>query len=394
MREKLSKLVRRGKTRNGTTTANSKAQKSSPELPGHDDTTANPAPAKERRESSGTVARWNAMLSSLDLSLTPQPGESQRMRRIKSSHTVGKLKALLPKASSSKLYTTSDRPAGALTSESTKPKAPSEVERRADADSSMQGEPSAKERQESEKSPTSSPLPTTTTSEHGRGLTREDTAEETKDDGETASHDAESTGTGDEYGFREFENEYTWAAAVNEAVDLASTTDVDQQTRYAPAVTHETVRPHVHEVVHEQIHRDIHTHDVYRYIQPVHDVEFLPARHFVLDPADGGSSSLREVAEAELPPACAGPDAAWRDFPRQYAAAARAAAPPQPQQRSAAGRRTTFGDLHAAPPAEGESVIFHPPTLEYGRPEHGAVVQMNFDEHGRVDGMASRHVAA
>jgi hypothetical protein len=99
-------------------------------------------------------------------------------------------------------------------------------------------------------------------------------------------------------------------------LDLRDTTDVDQTTCEAPgnfpqklskgskqltsiftAVTHETIRPHVHEIQEEHIYRDIHNHDVYHRILPVYDVEILPAHHFVPGP-DGG---LIRVSEGDLP---------------------------------------------------------------------------------------------
>ncbi|KAI0147121.1 hypothetical protein GGR57DRAFT_266688 [Xylariaceae sp. FL1272] len=90
-------------------------------------------------------------------------------------------------------------------------------------------------------------------------------------------------------------------------LDLTNTTDMTQDTVHAPAVTHETVRPHVHEIIEEQVHRDIHTYDVYHRIQPIYDLEVLPARHFVQGP-DGRV----EVAATDLPLECTGPDARWR----------------------------------------------------------------------------------
>ncbi|XXH05270.1 hypothetical protein Hte_011695 [Hypoxylon texense] len=89
--------------------------------------------------------------------------------------------------------------------------------------------------------------------------------------------------------------------------DLTNTVDTDETTTYAAAVTHEAVRPHVHEIIEEQIHRDIHNHEVYHRVQPVYDVEFLPARHFVPGP-DG---SLVEVSEGNLPD-CTGPNQMWQ----------------------------------------------------------------------------------
>ncbi|KAK9420444.1 hypothetical protein SUNI508_06440 [Seiridium unicorne] len=94
------------------------------------------------------------------------------------------------------------------------------------------------------------------------------------------------------------------------SIDLTNTVDTDQTTTHRPApraaVVHETVRPHVHEIIEERIHRDIHTHDHYHYIQPVYELELLPARHFVPDP----EGRLVEVSESDLPD-CTGANQKW-----------------------------------------------------------------------------------
>ncbi|KAI1770000.1 hypothetical protein F4818DRAFT_434584 [Hypoxylon cercidicola] len=90
-------------------------------------------------------------------------------------------------------------------------------------------------------------------------------------------------------------------------IDLTNTVDTDEITTHAPAVTHETVRPHIHEIVEEQIYRDIHNHEVYHRIQPIYDVEFLPARHFV----PGREGGLVEMSEDDLPD-CTGPNQKWQ----------------------------------------------------------------------------------
>ncbi|KAH6657251.1 hypothetical protein BKA67DRAFT_655527 [Truncatella angustata] len=86
--------------------------------------------------------------------------------------------------------------------------------------------------------------------------------------------------------------------------DLTDTVDTDQYTYQAPAVTHEVVRPHIHEITHKEIHRDIHNHEYRHYIQPVFEQEFLPARHFVPDE----EGNLQEVSAKDLEgiPGCSG----------------------------------------------------------------------------------------
>ncbi|KAF2691106.1 hypothetical protein K458DRAFT_426479 [Lentithecium fluviatile CBS 122367] len=80
-------------------------------------------------------------------------------------------------------------------------------------------------------------------------------------------------------------------------INISSTEDVDKSTRFAPAVTHEVVKPHEHHVREEQIYREIHNYDVYHRIQPVSQTEILPSRHFIHD-ADG---NLVEITEDQIP---------------------------------------------------------------------------------------------
>lgn len=90
------------------------------------------------------------------------------------------------------------------------------------------------------------------------------------------------------------------------------TRTVDSYLTWIIAVTHEVVQPQVHEIVEEQITRDFHTYDEYRYIQPVYELEILPARHFV-EGVDGG---LVEVSESDLPD-CTGANQRWEIAERQ-----------------------------------------------------------------------------
>ncbi|KAI1384357.1 uncharacterized protein F4822DRAFT_445829 [Hypoxylon trugodes] len=101
-------------------------------------------------------------------------------------------------------------------------------------------------------------------------------------------------------------DERSFRTAKEEISDCTHTEDIDENVSYASVVTHETVHPQVHEILEEQIHRDVHNHDVYHRIQPVYDVEFLPARHFV----PGPSGDLVEVSENDLP-GCTGPNQRW-----------------------------------------------------------------------------------
>ncbi|KAK3203645.1 hypothetical protein GRF29_106g216345 [Pseudopithomyces chartarum] len=121
-------------------------------------------------------------------------------------------------------------------------------------------------------------------------------------------------------------------------VDLTDTEDVDKETRWAPGqlyllhpvplppntppeVTHETIKPHSHEIIQERIYREIHNHDIYHYIQPVYQTEILPARHFV----HNAQGDLVEVPADKLPE-CTGANQRWslvrgdREKPNKHAA--------------------------------------------------------------------------
>ncbi|KAI1653432.1 hypothetical protein F4813DRAFT_257564 [Daldinia decipiens] len=100
--------------------------------------------------------------------------------------------------------------------------------------------------------------------------------------------------------------ERSGAGGEKTVIDLRDTVDTDETITYAPAVTHETIRPQVHEILEEQIYREIHNHDVYHRIQPVYEVEILPARHFVPGPNGG----LVEVPEDSIPE-CTGANQNW-----------------------------------------------------------------------------------
>lgn len=92
---------------------------------------------------------------------------------------------------------------------------------------------------------------------------------------------------------RELEREL----GVEGQVDLSNTEDVEVVTRYAPAVTRETIIMNSHSVVEEQITREIHQDHIFHRILPVEEVEVLPARHYVPD----GKGAFREVSERQLP---------------------------------------------------------------------------------------------
>ncbi|KAI7342640.1 hypothetical protein KC354_g16180 [Hortaea werneckii] len=92
---------------------------------------------------------------------------------------------------------------------------------------------------------------------------------------------------------------------LNGIVDLNNTEDSRLHEKWAPAVTHETIREDVHNIREEVITREIHNHHVFHRVLPIVDIEVLPARHFV--PMEGGYA---EISEDEVP-GRAGQNAQW-----------------------------------------------------------------------------------
>jgi hypothetical protein len=80
--------------------------------------------------------------------------------------------------------------------------------------------------------------------------------------------------------------EDTKRSPTSAAITLDGITDTLRHTHLAPAVTHETVRPLVHNIQREQVTHEIHNTDIYHRILPIKDVELLPARHFVRSSTD------------------------------------------------------------------------------------------------------------
>jgi len=88
------------------------------------------------------------------------------------------------------------------------------------------------------------------------------------------------------------------APSLEGVVDLSNTVDTTVHETWAPAVTHEVVHKHFHNIREEVITRQVHTHDVYHRIQPIIDIQVLPSRHFLLHPTTGEKI---EVAEDQVP---------------------------------------------------------------------------------------------
>jgi len=68
-------------------------------------------------------------------------------------------------------------------------------------------------------------------------------------------------------------------AAISDFVSRSGHHDTTVHESVAPAVHHETVKPHQHEKVHTAIDKEIHQDHYHRTVQPVHDREVLPETH-------------------------------------------------------------------------------------------------------------------
>ncbi|ORY15609.1 hypothetical protein BCR34DRAFT_598342 [Clohesyomyces aquaticus] len=163
---------------------------------------------------------------------------------------------------------------------------------------------------------------------------------------------------------------------LSNVVDLNDSVDVDKVTEWAPAVTHEVVKPTVHRIREEHIYREIHNHEVYHRIQPVFETEVLPARHFIPNPQGSG---LIEVPESHLSN-CTGQNQRWSIGERRLATDATQSFPSKLTSPKILGQeqyRTPEGFQRT------ETTIAHPPTLEDMSGYDGPVLPMHFDEHGR-----------
>lgn len=127
-------------------------------------------------------------------------------------------------------------------------------------------------------------------------------------------------------------------------------------------MTHETVHKKVHHVREEVITRDIHTHDVFHRIQPIIDVEVLPARHFL--PVEGGG--LVEINAEDVP----GRRNNWVIAETASKIPSDEAAPAKVTRFTAREFPGTEGDAKRYITPEGiertEETWVHPPELETG----------------------------
>lgn len=171
------------------------------------------------------------------------------------------------------------------------------------------------------------------------------------------------------------------APSLEGVVDLRNTEDTTLQTKWAPAVTHETIYPETHHIRKEEIHREIHTHDVHHRILPVIDVQVLPARHFLT--AEGGG--LVEIDEDEVP-GRVGKKQHWIIAETASQLASDETPPKGPRRFTAREFPGEEGDEKSYVAPEGhirtESTWVHPPTVEEGGRLTGQTYPFHFGTEG------------
>ncbi|KAF2842469.1 hypothetical protein M501DRAFT_420531 [Patellaria atrata CBS 101060] len=121
--------------------------------------------------------------------------------------------------------------------------------------------------------------------------------EESKDDGDEVI--PRTSLTPPEAEGRSLKNDTWLHPSTSDVVDLSNTKDTTIVEKIVPAVTHETVHPHIHHIREESITREIHNHDVYHRILPVVDVEVLPTKHYIRSPEN--PTELIQISESQIP---------------------------------------------------------------------------------------------
>jgi hypothetical protein len=143
-------------------------------------------------------------------------------------------------------------------------------------------------------------------------------------------------------------------------------------TDLKPAVTHEIIKPHTHEIIQQKIYREIHNYEHFHRLQPVRMTEVLPPRHWIPNPDGEG---LIEISAEELP-ARTGENRWWSICEHSS---------PYSLQTSIPKYRTEPEIIDAGTyiTKEGyerkETIIRHPPTLADLTGYGGLVQAMHFD---------------
>jgi hypothetical protein len=138
-----------------------------------------------------------------------------------------------------------------------------------------------------------------------------------------------------------------------------------------PAVTHEIVKTHEHEIIQHRIFREIHNYEHFHHLQPVYDIEVLPPRHWIPNPEGEG---LIEISADELP-SRTGNNRRWKIVVEQPVLSA----PSQTQWRT----EPKIIEHPTRTTAEGferkETTIIYPPTLADMTDYKGLVQPVHFD---------------
>lgn len=80
-------------------------------------------------------------------------------------------------------------------------------------------------------------------------------------------------------------------AAISDFMGRAGHHDTSVHETVAPAVQHETIKPHQHEQINTAVDKEVHQDHYHRTVQPVKDREVLPETH----EANLGSVQHREI---------------------------------------------------------------------------------------------------
>ncbi|KAL1654561.1 hypothetical protein SLS61_002750 [Didymella pomorum] len=158
----------------------------------------------------------------------------------------------------------------------------------------------------------------------------------------------------------------------NGVADLRNTIDTDGDITWAPAVTHEVIKPHQHEIVQQKIYREIHNYEHFHRIQPVMMTEVLPPRHWIPNPNGEG---LIEISANELP-ARTGDNRWWSICEHSSPYSLHTALPKyrtEPEIIEAGTFMTEQGFERK------ETIIIHPPTLADLTGYGGPVQALHFD---------------
>ncbi|KAK4495550.1 hypothetical protein PRZ48_013882, partial [Zasmidium cellare] len=157
--------------------------------------------------------------------------------------------------------------------------------------------------------------------------------------------------------------------------ELGRTEDVETIVSQAPAVTHETRIVNTHEIVTKPITREIHNHHILHRVQPIDDVEVLPARHFA--PHRSGEG----LVEIPAPKSSQGIQERVRNAFLSHGEEKRASA-----RKNIEPGRFEQGERHAewtTPDGvqRSESVWIHDPQLATTARDAGETVPLHLDLH-------------